>query len=257
MLSRVGSVGNGTPTLWSATHGAPGSPFVFAIASEDGVITIDQQASLCAWMHPPVRKSGHRTAIYSVGCLSQYPSVILGGARNGKILFFDVRRKAADYQSGNKGITHPSSVYQIKQLNDNIIVVAGLESTLCNYDIRFIQQRPRDKVWPIRDWARTHLEVSNPVLIYPEHSNTNYTDLGFDIDPEAGIVAAVQENEFYTVNIFSSKTGQVLRSLNPALLGPAFDLTRAGSLRFVHDQDSRHMKSLWVAKGTEMIRYAW
>jgi hypothetical protein len=82
-------------------------------------------------------------------------------------------------------------------------------------------------------------------------------DLGFDIDPEAGIVSAVQANESSTVRIFSSKTGEVLRSLNPTFTAPYADLASVKAVRFVQDCDSGHMKSLWIAKGTKMIRYAW
>jgi hypothetical protein len=248
-------------TLWSAILGAQGSPFVFAIAAGDGVITMDPQASTMSWMHPPTGDPEHGSTIFAVGCLSQHPSVVLAGTRSGSITGFDVRLRTKHL--GFEKMRHPSTVYQIKQLNDNLIVVAGLNSTLCNYDLRFIQQRPLDKTWPNRTWLRglglrdPQFQVSNPVLIYPGHSNDAHTDLGFDIDPDAGIVAAVQANDFSTVKIFSSKSGEVLRSLNPSFAVPRADLTSVKAVRFVQDCDSRHMKSLWVAKGTKMVHYAW
>lgn len=214
-------------------------------------------------MRPPIATSERRSAIVAVGCLAQHPSVVLGGARNGKVMFLDVRLGTGQNQSGNETIKHPSTVSRIMQLEDNVIVVAGLNSTLCNYDLRFIQQRPRDKAWPNRNWTRRpgaevlQTEVSNPILVYPEHSNGPYMDLGFDIDPEAGIVAAVQDDCFYTPKIFSSKTGQVLRSLDTAFTEPIPDMAAVKALKFVQDRGSGHMKSLWVAKGTKIVRYAW
>lgn len=212
-------------------------------------------------MSPPLGKLERPSALVAVASLAQHPSVILGGARNGRITFLDVRVKRGQYQHLNKIIRHPSVVSKIKQLNENIIVVAGLNSTLCNYDLRFIQTRSRDKAW--QNWTQRpgpavrHAEVSNPVLVYPEHSNGPYMDLGFDIDPEAGIVAAVQDDYFSTLKIFSADTGHVLQALNPQFQLPANDIAMVKAVRFLQDCDGGHMKSLWVAKGTRMVRYAW
>jgi hypothetical protein len=253
------------PTIWSATHGAQGSPFVFVIALEDGVATMDGMASLYAMISPPVQPSEQRSAVLAVECLSQHPSIILAGARNGHIKFFDVRQRVREYQSDMESIKHPSAVTKIKQLNDHVIVVAGLNSTLCNYDLRFVQQRPREMAW--LDWHCAYAkgpeivgnEVSNPILLYPEHRNSAHVELGFDVDLEAGIVAAAQHDPYNTVKIFSMKTGQVLQSLHVKDTQSLSSCDKADvkALRFVQDRGIEYMKSLWVAKGTRIIRYAW
>ena len=265
MISRMSRGTDIAPTIWSATHGAQGSPFVFVVASEDGVVTMDETASMHAMMSSPIQPSGRRSAVLAVECLAQHPSVVLAGARNGLIMFFDVRQRVRQFQSDIQSIKHPSAVSKIKQLNEHVIVVAGLNSTLCNYDLRFVHQRPREKAWP--DWHCAYAkwpeivgdEVSNPLLLYPEHRNSAHVELGFDVDVEAGIVAAAQYDPYKTVSIFSLKTGQMLRSLHvkdtQAL--SSCDKAEVKALKFVQDKGSDYMKSLWIAKGTRIIRFAW
>ncbi len=205
------------------------------------------------------------SAVLAVECLAQQPSVILAGTRNGYVRFFDVRDRIRDYYSDIESIKHPSAVSKIKQLSDHVIAVAGLKSTLCNYDLRFSKQRPRGKAWP--DWHCAHArgpeiegdEVSNPVVLYPEHHNSAHLELGFDVDVEAGIVAAAQHDAYRTISIFSSKTGQLLKSLHvkdtQAL--SSCDKADVKALKFIPDRGSEHMKSLWAAKGTRIIRFGW
>jgi hypothetical protein len=265
MIIRMSWGADIAPTIWSATHGAQGSPFVFVVACEDGVMAMDETASLQPMIRSPIQPSGERSAVLAVECLAQHPSVILAGARNGSIMFFDVRQREREFKSDMGSIKHPSAVSKIKQLNDHVIVVAGLNSTLCNYDLRFIQQRPRDMAWP--DWhyadaKRTEItrdEVTNPILLYPEHRNSAHVELGFDVDVETGIVAAAQYDPYKTISIFSLKTGQILRSLHvkdtQAL--SSCDKADVKALKFVQERGSGYMKSLWVAKGTRIIRFAW
>jgi len=265
MISRMSWGTDIAPTIWSAIHGAQGSPFVFAVASEDGVVTLDETASIHALMCSPIQPTGQRSAVLAVECLTRHPSVILAGLRNGHINFFDVRQRARQFQSDMESIKHPSAVSRIKQLNDHVVVVAGLNSTLCNYDLRFIQRRPREKAWPDGHWAYARgsevpgNEVSNPILLYPQHCNSAHVELGFDVDPEAGIVAAAQYDPYKTISIFSPKTGQMLRSLHvkDTQASSSCDKADVKALKFVHDRGSEHMKSLWIAKGTRIIRFAW
>jgi hypothetical protein len=265
MIIRMSRSADRAPTIWSATHGAQGSPFVFVVACEDGVMAMDETASLHFVMSSPIQPSGQRSAVLSVECLAQHPSVILAGARNGNIMSFDVRQRERQCQSNMESIKHPSAVSKIKQLNDHVIAVAGLNSTLCNYDLRFVQQRPREKAWP--HWHCSYTkgpesagdEVSNPILLYPEHRNSAHVELGFDVDVEAGILAAAQDDPYRTISIFSLKTGQMLRSLHvkdtQAL--SSCDKADVKALKFVQERGSGYMKSLWAAKGTRIIRFAW
>jgi WD40 repeat protein len=246
------------PTIWSATHGVQGSPFVFVLASDDGVITVDKEANLHAMLDQP-------SAVLAVECLAQHPSVVLGGTRDGYIRFFDVRERAQPRLSDIRTLRHPSAVTKIKQVADYVIAVAGLNSTLCNYDLRFSKQRALGRAWPNWHWPDAkgpeieEYEVSNPVLLYPEHRNMAHIELGFDIDVEAGILAAAQRDPYRTVSIFSLKTGNLLKSLHfkDTQAVSSCDKADVKALKFVPDRGREHMKSLWVTKGTRIIRFAW
>lgn len=258
IVSRMSHPNDIVPTVWSATHGAQGSPFAFVIATDDGVVTVDKEANLHLMLDQP-------SVVLAVESLAQHPSVVLGGTRDGYIRFFDVRDRARPRYSDINNLKHPSAVTKIKQVDDHIIAVAGLNSTLCNYDLRFSKQRTLDKAWPNWHWphAKGPLnegdEVSNPVMLYPEHRNTAHIELGFDIDVEAGIVAAAQPDPYRTVSIFSLRTGELIKSLHVKDTQAVSSCDRADvkALKFVSDGGSEHMKSLWVAKGTRIIRFAW
>lgn len=99
--------------------------------------------------------------------------------------------------------------------------------------------------------------VTTPLLTYPDHSNDAHLDLGFDIDAEAGIAAVVQDDEKNTVKVFSLKNGEVVQTLDATEVGSSIDTAHAKAVRFVRDRKDGGLKSLWVAKGTKMVSYAW
>ena len=258
IISRMSDPNDIVPTVWSATHGAQGSPFVFAIAADNGVITVDESANLHVMLDQP-------SEVLAVECLAQHPSVVLGGTRDGYIRFFDVRDRTKPRHASIGTIKHPSSVTKIKQLSDHVIAVAGLHSTLCNYDLHFSKPRPQGKAWPYWYWQHTKEpeiggdEVSDPVVLYPGHCNSAHVELGFDVDVDAGIIAAAQIDPYRTVSIFSCKTGDLLKSLHvkDTQASSSCDKADVKALKFVPDRGNEHMKSLWVAKGTRIIRFAW
>lgn len=164
-------------------------------------------------------------------------------------------------------IKHPGAICNIKQIDDNLVIVAGLNSTLCNYDLRYCKRQDQPKSWAdSAAWSESGISMSpnikddyltSPILTYPDHSNDAHLDLGFDIDAEAGIAAAVQNDERNTVKVFSLKSGEVVQNLDVTEVGSSIDTASAKALRFVKDRKDGGMKSLWVAKGTKMVSYAW
>jgi hypothetical protein len=182
--------------------------------------------------------------VLAVESLFDNPNVILSGTRRGIINVHDIRHHPASPMGRPHSIKHPSAVSHIKYVRSNLITVAGLQGTLCNYDLRFTARRTTSNHTP-------------PVLTYHHHQNSARFDLGFDIDRDSGIVAAAQDNPARSVKIFSLKTGEVLRTLQPMDSSGTIDDARVGAVRFVRDREDGGHRSLWVAKGTRMLRYAW
>jgi WD40 repeat protein len=253
--------GDRPSTIWGATHGAPGSPLGFVIASQHGVLIVGKDNT------PNYRQRIDSQEVLAVECLSHHPTVILAGTRRGLIHLIDVRLEDTKLRSRLGAIKHPGSICNIKQIDDDLIVVAGLNSTLCNYDLRYCKRQDRPKLWAdSAAWSEPGISmppnikdiyVTTPILTYPDHSNDAHLDLGFDIDAEAGIVAAVQDDEKYTVKVFSLKSGEVVQTLDATEVGSSIDTASAKAVKFVKDRKDGGMKSLWVAKGTKMVSYAW
>ncbi|KAI9837608.1 MAG: hypothetical protein M1837_002942, partial [Sclerophora amabilis] len=105
------------------------------------------------------------------------PPTLAAGLRNGRVELVDRRTRSEDK---TLSIRHPSSVSHIKRLDERYVVVCGLENSLCMYDLRF--SHPPS---PSKEYAYP----TRPVVEY-EHENEYRLDLGFDIDCDAGLIAA-------------------------------------------------------------------
>jgi hypothetical protein len=138
----------------------------------------------------------HSRDVFALEFLSNHPSVLMSGGRSGGLNFTDLR--VPDYGSQADVIKHQSSITHIKQLDAHRIIVAGLESCLCQYDLRF----------------RKGPERTQSVLQYPDYQNTAHTRIGFDVDLELGVVAAAQEHDIShpPVQLFSLHGGYPLQS---------------------------------------------
>jgi hypothetical protein len=161
-------------------------------------------------------------------------------------------------------IIHPSTITHIKQLDINRILVAGLNSNLCQYDLRFrktdtyspprLQYRPKQK-------SKRNLNPTGSILAYPDYCNSASIQLGFDVDLESGIVAAAQEQDenHRPVQLFSLHGGHKLRSPYVSkfrLWDEDEQAPNVKCVRFARDIEGR-MKSLYVGLAADIQRYAW
>lgn len=138
----------------------------------------------------------HCRDVFAIEFLSEVPSVLMSGGRSGILNVTDLR--VPDFGSQADVIKHQSSITHIKQLDTHRIIVAGLESTLCQYDLRFRKGPKR----------------TQSVLQYPDYQNTASVRIGFDVDVESGIVAAAQEHDIShpPIQLFSLHGGHLLQS---------------------------------------------
>ena len=191
----------------------------------------------------------------AVECSKDGPSLILTGNRNGVLKIFDVRCP----NSVAAVIQHASSICHIKHVKDVVITVSGLKSTLCNYDQRFIKNRPLVESWP--EVYRRHPQecglVTEPIFTYPEHENDAWVAAGFDIDTDTGVAAAAQTGTSTAVKIFSLKSGKLLRTVDPTRVGHTADPMLVRAIRFVPDYMGSGRNNLWVAKGSKVVAYKW
>jgi hypothetical protein len=160
-------------------------------------------------------------------------------------------------------ISHPSSITHIKQLDAHRILAAGLNSSLCQYDLRFRKEDTFSSAQPLfrrKQSSKRNLNPTRSILTYPDYCNNASIQLGFDVDLESGIVAAAQEQDdnHYPVQLFSLHGGHKLRSpyVSKYAARDVDDAVNVKCLRFARDIEGR-MKSLYVGLAPDIQRYAW
>ncbi|KAH8820487.1 hypothetical protein F5884DRAFT_826862 [Xylogone sp. PMI_703] len=234
----------GEVDVFSSAPAPPSSSSLFAFGTSHGILQVDKRNFGMSWLasHSGTGlKESYPPDVFALEYLTTQPSILLSGGRNGIIDITDCR--SPEWGSESSRLRHPSAVARIKQLDDHRIIVAGLNSTLQQYDLRYRARRLQ------RTGGKTR-ECTRPVLEYPEYRNISTTQTGFDVDIENGIVAAGQD--FGQVALFSLHGGHRLT----ALPLENSNRGRVSCVRFAMDND-RETRSLWVGHDPFIERFAW
>lgn len=220
-------------------------------------MTVDKRNYNAEFISPrPLPGADYPTDVFALEFLSDNPSVLLSGGRRGIIDITDLR--VPKFGSQADTITHPSSITHIRQLDAHRILVSGLNSSLCQYDLRFRKLDSPDAVRS-RKKPRSlyNASATRPILAYPDFHNTASIQHGLDVDLDTGVVAVGQEHDSVhaPVQILSLHGGHRVRA--PEVEG--FDALSKGQLvkcvQWVTDIENR-AKSLYI--GCNGIhRYAW
>ncbi|EPQ67808.1 Bgt-4854 [Blumeria graminis f. sp. tritici] len=248
------------------------SNLFFAVGTSQGVFSISSMPSrvyptryrLCDTT-TVVSKICHQKDVFAVEFLKECPDLLLSGGRPGKLFLSDLRDSSTRYL-----MKHPSSITHIKSVDSNHIVVAGLESSLCQYDLRFLKDT---EVSATSDSNQTlvanssisssspkkHSTISTqPIVTYHGYHNDATTGLGFDLDLDSRIIAAAQEvhEGHKPVQLFSLRDGSALHSPCENLVSDSKkscgNLVR--SIRFAQEANTP-TKSLFIGSGGIVQKY--
>lgn len=210
------------------------------------------------WISPqPVSSKHHPKDIFSLEFLHDNPSILLSGGRPGILSITDLRVPIFGRDADK--ITHPSSITHIKQLDAHRILVAGLNSSMCQYDLRFRKEATHTHLPQTRrSPSRQNGDPTQPILQYPDYFNSATIALGLDVDLESGIIASAQEQDDHhsPVQLFSLHGGHKLYSPYLSKTGCVEDTANVKCLRFARDIEGR-MKSLYVGLPPDIQRFAW
>lgn len=166
----------------------------FACGTSYGIMAIDKFLDP-VWITPPILASAGRIPetcprdIFALQFLAETPSVLLSGGRLGLLHINDLRI-GNSFEKNLDWIYHPSSITHIKQIDPHRIIVAGLNSSLRQYDLRY---RKADTIIPKNHGRGT---PTRSIVQYPDYFNTATVECGFDVDVESGIVAVSQVSHF-------------------------------------------------------------
>lgn len=245
--------------IFSSTPAPPQSNLLFAFGTSAGVLATDNHGSFDTTFVTPAPDKDQPDDIFAVDFLADNPSILLSGGRRGVLSLTDLRIPMSSAKPDT--ITHPSSITHIRQIDQHRLIVSGLNSNLAQYDLRFRRTRNLRPTPEQRTKAKSKLNLrpTTAILTYPDYQNSASHQAGFDIDLEAGIVAAAQEADEFTpaVQLFSLHGGYKLASpLANGFQAKGDEDLLVKCLRFARDSDSG-MKSLYVGQKKVIQRYAW
>lgn len=182
--------------------------------------------------------------IFAIDFQHSNPRVALFGGRSGSLWIGDTRTPVQEWDS----IAVPSSIAHVRSVREHLVLVAGLKNTLALYDLRFRKTDPNRKTErqephslhgrhygghhasrgqgrgrgrgrgrggvahhdDTRSSDTSNKNADRPVLRFREYRNAAHVDIGFDFDPDSGVVAAAHDDG--TVALYSVRTGHRLLS---------------------------------------------
>ncbi|KAH8674771.1 hypothetical protein BGZ60DRAFT_526722 [Tricladium varicosporioides] len=253
--------GSGQVDVFASTSTHPSSPLLFAFGTSHGILAMKRSDSELSWLTPK-QTSQQASDILAMEFCPDNPFVLLSGDRKGNLEIWDHRVPSSELAADT--VFHPSSIIHIKQLDSYRTVVAGLKSSLVQYDLRYRKTRFSAKNSSFST-TKASRGSTQPVLQYPEYQNSARIHIGFDVDIESGIIAAAQEyDEFHpAIQLFSLSGGHVLKSSSlqswMSSILPHDQPVRC--LKFANDM-ANQPKSLWASAqwrdgaGLEQFRWA-
>lgn len=172
-----------TPNLTMNTcEPAPvGSELLAVLGTKRGILRLSSELDRLQWVNDPEHYSTGKTTndVLSLSFMPKNPQVVFAGSRDSKVSWVDLRVP----EGGRCGwIRHKSAVAHVNGINEHQVLAAGPKSAMSIYDIRFAQR-------PSMKNAR-----NMPLIRFPDYRNTASIQIGLDVDPELGVVAAASED---------------------------------------------------------------
>ncbi|PBP23961.1 myocyte-specific enhancer factor 2d [Diplocarpon rosae] len=257
-MTRPGYARSNCIYMYSSTAAPPSSSLLFAFGSSEGILATDKEAHNTTWLTPkPSKDPTQSDDLFALAFVTSSPSVLLSGGRKGLLKITDLRVPVFGLDADT--IIHSSTITHIQVLDTHRIIVNGLDSSLCQYDMRFRKTDTTRSILKKKARAQRNMTPTRSILQYEDFQNNATIQIGFDVDLDSGIVAAAQEfDEFHkSVQLFSLHGGHKLDSPNVSEYLPNSEAGRTVKcLRFAQDSDAG-MKSLYIGRGLDIQRYSW
>lgn len=233
------------PTVWTS------SPMpTFSVeemgsipATNTELIAVGASKDLQLYSRPPSGTWDCNTALKSESDVLALewlsPTTISIGHRDGKIVLYDTRSQGSTHI-----LSHPTPISNLRRADDfTRIVCAGICNTLTVYDMRKAQACPPQKK---RRMMSLPFQSSSAFITRFDYKNNDTSDLGMDVHPHLGLVAAADEDN--NLNIWNLYTAERIRSFSTnerwwtrvsAEEPEISEIPRIKCVKFLEDHDER------------------
>ena len=178
----------------------------FALATSGGtILVIESQTGWVFGRHQlfenAINSDIDHTDVLAVDW--QSINVVLSGCRDKTVRLWDVR--VGGLQGTSLRLRHPSTINHVRKLNDNSIIVAGMERQLCSYDLRFL---------PIIATSQA-ADRTTPFTTFPEYQTKELQpfSVGFDVYGDVVAAGVAEGREHHGVQLFDAKSGRQMSAL--------------------------------------------
>ncbi|KAH7117630.1 WD40-repeat-containing domain protein [Dendryphion nanum] len=179
------------------------------------------------------------------------PTIVCLGGRDGKIQIYDIRS-----QGSKQILMHPAPINHIRPADDfQRIAVSGLCSTLVLYDMRmgFTEQMGVGQ-WKKRKHSRFPFrKMSKCYTKFELHINQDIPELGMDVSPALGLVAAA--NEDASLSLYNLYTGKRVKHWDRTSPDRFQNGSQIRCVRFVKDHDGG--ETLMASCEGAVVPFSW
>lgn len=212
-----------------STPAPGGSDLVCVVGTNAGVLCVWSNETMgWAWPARAAKGLALPREVFDQDFQQGNPSVVLAGGRQPRLWTTDLRAPEAAWSF----VRHASSIAHVRSVNAHQVLVAGPESAMALYDLRFATAAAR------------------PLVAFAGYRNAAHLHTGWDVSPELGVVAAAHDDG--TVQLFSLRSG---RRLGGGALGGVRAAAPVKALMFQRMPGER-LPSLFVGVGPALAKYS-
>ena len=231
-------------TFWASSPRPYGSTTAFALATSAGtrLVAEDQTGWLFESQMPFLHamRIERDSEVVAVDWLDT--NTIANGFRDGGIRFWDVRSQSP--ASTSFPVQHPSAIAHVRKLNANTILVAGIESALCSYDLRYLKAGPINR--------QATVSITEPYVSFASYRNKDKLGTAIGCDVYADLVAVGTDT--HKVQVFDGATGREIE-VGGVSKGAMGEPVRC--LRFVGGDKSVEAPKLLISRPFWIEEWSW
>ncbi|KAL1894839.1 hypothetical protein Cpir12675_003484 [Ceratocystis pirilliformis] len=243
-------------TTYSLKVGPRNSEIAASIGGSRGVLQLTNSGQLIELYGPHPRSCSPEEAgkyprnVFAHDFLHESPSVTVAGGGTGNLWTLDTRVKDIV-----NVFSHGAGVTNLSVIGNHQVLVAGLKSRMCIYDLRYT----RDSAAPASTTLQNNVSsprgnsvAATPHTVFPGYINNARLGMGFAVCTELGVACTATDGG--KVVLHSLGSGRQLKV--PILDGVDGGGAPIVSMRFAELPDGTRHPSLYMGVGSSIYKFS-